>query len=283
MVENSLQLDLPADKRFLPATLLGEPFVFPLLNFQFAGGAVHGSVCGIAPIRFHLTLDDLRHPPYHISAQRGQVTRRDVNGSAALIILSLHQPDGDLIAKNIRTAQPLAKFRLQPVLLGLECDLNVTGRIHINEVLDLLRVGEAEILNLPEERQHMLPSLRPAQGTVPDFLFGGGGLEPDNGWWQTIRCRHIETPLQLFRWHRPVDDCPQDGLDLVPYRIALVVLPIDQVLTAGLQQMDGRNGIVVPAIPSIKDRQRIKLLTADFTDFADGRQTSDLPLLISDL
>lgn len=42
VVENGLQLDLSADKR-LTATLLGEPFVFALFDFQFAGSAVRGS------------------------------------------------------------------------------------------------------------------------------------------------------------------------------------------------------------------------------------------------
>jgi len=227
VAENGLQLDLPADKRFLTATLLGEPFVFALFDFQFACGAVRGSLCGIAPILVDLPLDDLRQPVYHIGAELGQVLRRDISGWAILIVLSLHQPDGGLVAENIRTAQPLAKFRLQQILLGLEYAINATGRIHINEVLDLLRVGKgSKVFDLPEERQHMLPGVRHPQRAVPDFLFGGGGLEPHNGWRRTIRCRSLETPLQLLRRHRPVDDGPQDGLGLVPYRILGVILVI---------------------------------------------------------
>ena len=112
VVENSPQLDLPTDKRFLTATLPGEPFVFALFDFQFAVGAVHGSLCGIAPILIDLTSDDLRQPAYHLGAKLGQVIRRDrckaANGfaSAERVVIA-NTPLGTFRQKIVEAFAPL--------------------------------------------------------------------------------------------------------------------------------------------------------------------------------
>ena len=138
-------------------------------------------------VRSHLWIVRRVNGRFHVAAKLRQVFRRDICGGLAVAVARRNKPGGTGF-KHVCPAQPLAKRRLQPLLLRRKCGITAPGRCQINEVIDLCRFEElTDALDLPKERQHMLLGVRNAQRAMPDFLLGGGGLEADDGWRRTIR------------------------------------------------------------------------------------------------
>lgn len=246
IVADDLQLGFTADKEIRAAPLTAKTRMIVLLDLQFPRGAFRGVLRRVVPIRLDLLENDLRHPAFHIPAKLGQVIGGEVGVAAA----RGHEPGGTGF-KSIFLAQPLPQRLFQPFLLCGKRRIHVPGKVHVYEIPDLSRLGKlAGIVNLPEAGQHMLPGIRNAQRALPDFLLRGGSLETDDGRRRILRrLSLVKTTPQLLRRHGAIDDLPQDSLDFAPRGIPRVVLRVREALPPGLQDMDGRNRILVLAIP----------------------------------
>src|SRR2546428_10384657 len=65
----------------------------------------------------------------------------------------------------------------------------------------------------------------------------------------------VETPGQLSRRIRAIDDVPEDTLYFVPNLIVRVIPAVVQVLLSRLKQIRRRHGIFIPLIPGAENFQ----------------------------
>src|SRR5690349_1958119 len=152
-----------------------------------------------------------------------QMPGRDLGARLAFFVGCANEP-GMLDSDDVAFRQSLAKLLLEFSQCALRNGIDSARFAHINKVPDFNRLEFFDVLDLADERQHMLAGIRSTERAAPDLLFSGRSLEADDGRQRLIiRREMLETPGQLSRRIRAVDDVPEDTLHFVPDLIVRVI------------------------------------------------------------